>query len=302
MVKRRVSQYSPTTSLQLTIKCQNGFTKNYFQTIFSTTICYPNKNRTEQIQQNQLAQTSTDAHIHTHTECYHLEQRQPSGLLVFYLSRSGHTGPLTTTLPSVEMMQQVYLTAGFSTNALTFSINWPLMVRNGHCDVQTTAELSDSACHVCLRHLCNVSFSHRATAGPPSGLQRVSAVPASMCAANASSHPGFMDIQIILNIFFLCKPSAHGSGEYQSLTSILRKLFSAIHFHISLGADLCKLSVMEVVWCATQILCCTQVDGWIKVGLILSATPLAQTTHLPRWKETAVNGTKTLARGQSLRQ
>lgn len=70
------------------------------------------------------------------------------------------------------------------------------MVHNGHCDVQTTAEMSDSASHVYLRHLCNVSFSHRATAGPPSGLQGVSAVATSTHAVNASLHAAFKDIHI----------------------------------------------------------------------------------------------------------
>lgn len=64
------------------------------------------------------------------------------------------------------------------------------MVQVGHCNVQITAELSDSACHVCLRCLCNVLFSHRATAGPPSGLQGVLAVRASMHGGIASFHAG----------------------------------------------------------------------------------------------------------------
>lgn len=136
------------------------------------------------------------------------------------------------------------------------------LVHVGHFDVQNTAELSVSACHVCLRYLCNVLLSHRATAGPPSRLQGVLAVSASMHAVNASLQAGIWT-----------------SKWYFS--------------HIT-GKVFYNLTVMKVVSCTTQILSWIQINRWIKVGwsLILLAVPLAQSTHLPRWREMAGNRTK----------
>lgn len=63
-----------------------------------------------------------------------------------------------------------------------------LSIHSGFSDTQISAELSNSAGHVCLKLLCKVSFSNRATAGPPSGLKGVFEVHARMHAANASTH------------------------------------------------------------------------------------------------------------------
>lgn len=61
-----------------------------------------------------------------------------------------------------------------------------------------------------FKRLCNVSLSHRETAGQPSGL---SAMPASMYAVHASLHAGLKNVQIPLNILFLCKPCVKEKSE-----------------------------------------------------------------------------------------
>lgn len=256
--------------IQLNTKWQSGFIKNIFLLNMD-----PNKEEKEQNDQNQLTQTYRCPC--TDTVCYHPEHEKPSGLLVFFLSvmllfkvRSHRISHLTICWNNRYTLLQLRCRFFYKLinifSELTLG-QWCVMV------TVTSKPLLYCATQLVMFVWDAYVMSHFPTE------QQLGHLPHSR-ECQQSKH---VSCECIL-----------ASRHYRQLNNTKQcfiKLKIVSFFMnvqtIILRADLCDMSIRDVVLCATQILCCIQIDRQIKArwGCILPATPLAETTHPERWQQ-----------------